>query len=134
MPHAGKGLLNHMLDGLEDKSHLKFEAFKKGRFSLDGHSMLIRKTGDSYSFFDPNRGEFTQLSIDDLCELINESMRTYKANHMCFLDAKSFTADLRKKMGTDYSPFIDEQDLIHDIQRWGDEELDSLYQMLEVRG
>ena len=83
-------VLNRKLDSLEDGSYIKFMAYKKGWFSLNGHAMVIKKTGDRYSFFDPNFGEKHHLDQAKLCAQINNSMATYQATHMAFIDGRKY--------------------------------------------
>lgn len=91
---VNQALLQEKLNGLEDGFYIKFIVFQKGFLSMEGHSMLIKKTGETYAFFDPNVGEEQSLDIDALCNKINASMLSYKGSKMVFLDGKQFIQEL----------------------------------------
>jgi hypothetical protein len=68
-----KGLID-----IDDGETLKLEVFKRGCFTLSGHSLLIKKLdGNNYIFFDPNRGEDRNLSFYELSNKINEQLRIH---------------------------------------------------------
>lgn len=86
-----RDMLSEKLSQLDTGFHIKFLAFRKSGFSMNGHSMLIKKTGDNqYTFFDPNHGEYMGLTVDELAQKINHATKEQCANHMAFLDAKEF--------------------------------------------
>ncbi|MFT4058045.1 MAG: hypothetical protein QM652_00695 [Legionella sp.] len=87
-------LLKNKLDALPDNFYINFSVFEKKRFSFSGHSMIIKKTGDSFSFFDPNYGEYRKLNFRELCDKINAAMKEYKGTAMVFLNAKNFIKEL----------------------------------------
>ena len=78
------------VEALADGSYIKFMVFSKNIFGFNGHSMLIKKTGKTFSFFDPNFGETFNLDLPSLCECINKKMLEYQASNMAFLDGKKF--------------------------------------------
>lgn len=83
-----QAVLGKKLDELEDGSYIKFMRFSKGWTGFDGHAMVIKKTGKTFSFFDPNVGETFNLSLPRLCKCINEA-KSY-GTHMAFIDGKKF--------------------------------------------
>ncbi len=92
---VNKPLLINKLSKLEDHTYIKFNVFAKRNFVFEGHSMLIKKTGDTYSFFDPNEGEYTNMDIDALCEKINDGMQKYQATHMAFMHGNKYIEHLK---------------------------------------
>ena len=87
-------VLKTKLESLEEGSYIKFMTFKKGLFSFQGHAMVIKKTGNNYSFFDPNKGEYPSLSAHEIGDKVNESMQEWGATHMAFLDGKKHIQSL----------------------------------------
>ena len=86
--------LKTALDKLAVGDYVKFETFKRDGIYLEGHSMLIKKTSeDSYSYFDPNKGEYQDLTIDKLCVHINNARDDY-GDRIAFMDAKAFFQDI----------------------------------------
>lgn len=104
-----KEMLSERLGQLDNGFYIKFFAFRKNGFSMEGHSMLIKKIGDNqYTFFDPNHGEYMGLNIDELVEKINSATKEHRANHMAFLDAREFLNSYQieeKEIASDYSNF-----------------------------
>lgn len=91
---VNQNLLQPKLDELADGTYIKFMVFNKKLFGFEGHSMVIKKTDEHFSFFDPNKGEQTDLTFTALCDVINESIEKYNANNIAFLDAKQFILKL----------------------------------------
>ncbi|WP_058507025.1 hypothetical protein [Legionella quinlivanii] len=87
--------LAEKLDALPDGHYVKFSVFRKERFEFEGHSMVIKKTNESYSFFDPNEGEYIDLSFDELCQKINHAMQKNNGTHMAFIDGKAYVESLQ---------------------------------------
>ena len=83
---VNQSVLEKKLESLDDGSYIKFMTFTKGVLSFQGHSMVIKKTGNTFSFFDPNKGEMLNLKPTDLCQQINHSMKEWNATHMAFID------------------------------------------------
>jgi hypothetical protein len=70
--------------------YIKMFVFKKVFLSASGHSTLIKKLDDNtYSFFDPDHGEYMGLSFSDLVQKINV-VANFGYTHMVFLDAAEF--------------------------------------------
>ncbi|HHF7375857.1 hypothetical protein [Legionella bozemanae] len=95
----GKQLAPHLftkkLDKLEPGTYIKFMAFSKSFGKMEGHSMLIKKNhNNTYSFFDPNKGEQLELSSLELCTKLNKSLKLYDATHMAFLDGLKYIKSL----------------------------------------
>lgn len=87
-------MLSERLNELEIGFYVKFLAFEKHGLSIVGHSMLIKKMDDAtYSFFDPDHGEYLNLNINELAEKIDKSTYEQSANQMVFLDAREFVND-----------------------------------------
>ncbi|MCE2983956.1 MAG: hypothetical protein LW832_10390 [Parachlamydia sp.] len=81
--NVNRQLISDKFANLDEKEVLKFEVFKRGFFSARGHSMLIQKTSaDHYLFFDPNNGEYRELTFDDLINKINQALLTYSGNEI----------------------------------------------------
>lgn len=88
-------LFTKKLDALEVGCYIKFMVFTKSFGKMEGHSMLIKKNqDDTYSFFDPNKGEQLKLSSPDLCLKLNKSLKLYNATHMTFLDGLQYIKTL----------------------------------------
>lgn len=69
--------------------------FTKSYGKMEGHSMLIKKNQDNtYSFFDPNKGEQLKLSSSELCLKLNKSLKLYNATHMAFVDGLKYIKSL----------------------------------------
>ncbi|WP_147287620.1 hypothetical protein [Legionella birminghamensis] len=94
---VNESALAEKLDALPDGHYVKFSVFKKTFFDFEGHSMVIKKTKDSYSFFDPNEGEYTELAFTELCEKINEAMRKHQGTHMAFMDGEAYVKSLQQE-------------------------------------
>ncbi len=103
-------LLKRKLDLLDDGTYIKFQAFKKTYFGFQGHSMVIKKTGDLFSFFDPNGGETFDLDLNGLCHQINSSMAG--ATHMSFLDGKKYIQSVMFEKNT-LSPLSGQEEAQH---------------------
>ncbi|MBA4697788.1 MAG: hypothetical protein H2069_10515 [Legionella sp.] len=87
-------LLYSKLNSLTDGFYIKFMVFNKKLLSFEGHSMVIKKIGELFSFFDPNEGEQTDLTFANLCQIMNKSINKYHANNIALLDAKQFILKL----------------------------------------
>ena len=90
--HVDEVVLGNKLDTLDEGSYIKFMTFSMTWTGFQGHSMVIKKTGNTFSFFDPNEGETFGLSLSRLCERINGCMdsglRPY--DRMAFVDGNQF--------------------------------------------
>lgn len=91
---VNQALISEKFNALDDSTYIKFMVFHKTYTTFTGHSMLIKKTGNAFSFFDPNKGEYCNLNMAQLCKKINEAMIDHDGTHMCFMDAKKFVANL----------------------------------------
>ncbi|KTD66114.1 hypothetical protein [Legionella spiritensis] len=100
---VNRPLLAEKLDAMEKGSYIKFFAFsKKGFLGLEGHSMVIKKTGDdAYSFFDPNSGEEKKLGIKKLADRIDTAIVTYEATRIAFIDGQRYVQDLDYQLSND---------------------------------
>lgn len=98
-------LLKSKLDALPDNFYIKFMIFNKDIFGFKGHSMVIKKTGDAFSFFDPNKGEETNLDFEELCTQINGAIDKHNAESIAFLDAEKFISELVNVSQTELSIF-----------------------------
>lgn len=79
------------LSELPSGFYIKLFVFTKKFLSASGHSTLIKKLDDNtYSFFDPDRGEYMGLNFNELVQKINE-VANAGYNHMLFLDAAEFS-------------------------------------------
>ncbi|WP_454780356.1 hypothetical protein [Legionella sp. WA2022007384] len=88
-------LFTKKLDELEAGTYIKFMAFSKSFGRMVGHSMLIKKNSDNtYSFFDPNKGEHLELTSVEICNKLNKSLKLYDATHMAFLDGLKYIRSL----------------------------------------
>jgi hypothetical protein len=88
---VNQSMLSEKLNTLDRGFYIKLFVFKKNGLNMEGHSMLIKKMhDDKYSFFDPNHGEYINLTIDELAEKINGATEEHAANQIVFLDAKAF--------------------------------------------
>ncbi|AUH73416.1 hypothetical protein [Legionella sainthelensi] len=92
------------LDELEVGCYIKFMAFTKSFGKMEGHSMLIKKNQDNtYSFFDPNKGEQLKLSASELCLKLNKSLKLYNATHMTFLDGLKYIKSLNQPASNEWN-------------------------------
>lgn len=82
--------LTDSLGAMADGSYIKFMAFNKSLKGISGHSMLIKKTGESYAFFDPNSGETQNLSFNGLCNKIDQYMSLSSYNNMALIDGNRY--------------------------------------------
>lgn len=80
---VNKEILKKGLENIENGETLKLEVFKRGCFKLVGHSLLMKKIENNiYIFFDPNQGEYRDLSFSELCNKINEQLRVHDATNI----------------------------------------------------
>ncbi|STY29508.1 Gala protein type 1, 3 or 4 [Legionella wadsworthii] len=99
-------LLKDQLDALEKGCYVKFIAFAKSLGKMEGHSMLIKKNPDNtYSFFDPNKGEYLLLNPQELCSKLNKALRLNNATHMAFLDGVQYIKKLNKSAARESPAF-----------------------------
>ena len=86
-------LLKKRFSELPDNFYIKFFAYDKALNKLSGHSMVIKKTGNTYSFFDPNFCEVQKQDIDQLITLISAS-QVHGAN-LAFVDGVAYINSLQ---------------------------------------
>jgi len=101
---VNQAVLADKLDTLGEGSYIKFMTFSRGLLGFSGHAMVIKKTGNTFSFFDPNAGEQFDLNLLSLCEQINKAMRgfgNHKPTHMAFLDGNKFIQHVNGLYQTD---------------------------------
>ncbi len=92
-------LLIEKFSTLPDNHYTKFMAITRQWFCLNGHVMVIKKTGkDQFSFFDPNGGETFNFTAAALAELVYEKRAQYQATHMVFMDGQQYINDIRPKI------------------------------------
>lgn len=88
-------LLAKKLDELDVGCYIKFAVFTKSFGEMAGHSMLIKKdSANSYSFFDPNKGEYSNLNVSELGLKLNKAVQLNNATHMAFLDGTKYLNSL----------------------------------------
>lgn len=93
---------NAKFENLEVGCYVKFFVFHKTTFGYGprSHSLLIKKTDYGlYSFFDPNHGEFSDLTINELSAAINYASSEWNATHMAFINGDRYIDSLSKKPG-----------------------------------
>ncbi|WP_058498279.1 hypothetical protein [Legionella gratiana] len=88
-------LLSSKLDNVNNNAYIKFFVFSKSIFSFKGHSMLIKKTGNDFTFFDPNQGVFTHLSVAELCKKLSQAYEKHKGTNMAFIDGNKYIDSLQ---------------------------------------
>ena len=96
---AHSAALERQLHALEDGSYIKFMVFRRGWFEFTGHALAIKKTGDSFSFFDPNVGETFDLNFSQLCHCIMAAKKTYNGTSLAFLDGNTFVKTIADRIG-----------------------------------
>lgn len=94
---VNKEILKNGLEKTPDQETLKLEVFNKEFFHLTGHSMLIKKTGKNYIFFDPNFGEYRNVSFIDLCTAINNCLNREHGTNLLFIRGSDFLKRLPRK-------------------------------------
>lgn len=93
-------LLKAGLAGIENETTLKLEVFSKRGASFSGHSLLVKKVkDDNFVFFDPNEGEFRNLTVEQLMEKIQVQVRRFNGTDI-YLTRGS---DYLKRMGIEAS-------------------------------
>jgi len=93
-------LLHHGLDTITEGETLKLEVFSRGCLSLEGHSMLIKKmANDKYIFFDPNVGEYRDVSFDELINRINTQIHFLQGTDIFLMRGKDYLKRLQGKIG-----------------------------------
>ena len=91
-------MLEKGLSKIEEGQILKVEVFNKGIFSLNGHSVLIKKDKDNkFIFFDPNRGEFRDLTLAELRDKLNVVLAEHKGTDIFFIRGEDFIKRLQDK-------------------------------------
>ncbi|MCW8384691.1 hypothetical protein OQJ15_00075 [Fluoribacter dumoffii] len=95
-------LLTAKLNELEVGGYIKFMVFSKSLGKMEGHSMLIKKNSDNtFSFFDPNKGEYEKLSAPQLCIKLNKAMKFYDGTHMSFIDGVKYIKSITQQSAKD---------------------------------
>ncbi len=90
-------LFQKKLKEIKINETLKFEVFSKTLTGLEGHSMLIKKTGEeTYIFFDPNEGADLNLNLNDLTEKVNSALNEYRGTDLFFTKGSDFLKRLPK--------------------------------------
>jgi hypothetical protein len=90
------------VEQLTPDSYIKFFTFQKTHtgYSSQSHALLIKKINqNTYSFFDPNHGEFSQLDINKLMIAINYTARAWQASHIAFIDGNRYVNSLHQRPG-----------------------------------
>lgn len=90
-------LIQSKLDALDDGAYVKLLLFNKTAKNFQGHSTLIKKTGDNYSFFEPSFGEFLELNLAQLIGKIEQSIKIGNANGVAMLNGQHYAALLLNK-------------------------------------
>lgn len=85
-------LIAEGLKRVEKGETLKVETFSKDSWRLSGHSLLVKKVNDdNYTFFDPNQGEYRDLSGEALLDKIRDANAF---SNLLFMRASGFLKDL----------------------------------------
>lgn len=86
-------LLVEGLMRVEKGETLKLEGFSLGLRGIDGHSMLIKKiSANNYIFFDPNFGEYRDLSLEEIISKISLQATLY--GNIVLMREDGFLADV----------------------------------------
>ncbi len=100
--NLNRDLIRPQLENIEVGAYIKIEVIQSSFMTLAGHSLLIKKTGidgsgkSVYSFFDPNQGEFVNLSLDKVCDHLDLQLNQWDAKDIVFLDGKKYLKKLEK--------------------------------------
>lgn len=87
-----KGLIN-----VPEGETLKLGVITRCFLSLNGHSLLVKKTGrDAFILFDPNSGEHRGLTFIQLCDAIDHQITRLRGKDILFIQGKDYLARLRQ--------------------------------------
>ena len=92
--------LENALASVNDGGYIKIFFFSDDKFMFKGHSMLIKKMGATFPFFDPNHGEKFNMSLSDVCALIYADWGDGFSKFV-LMDGKKFIESIRSKMPED---------------------------------
>lgn len=80
---VNREILKNGLDTIENGTVLKLEVFEVGCFKFVGHSMLVKKIeSENYIFFNPDHGEYRNLSFSELCNKIDEQLTVQQGTNI----------------------------------------------------
>lgn len=96
--HVNREILKNGLKTIDEGETLKLEVFSQHGFNLEGHSLLVKKTTeDDYIFFDPNFGEYRNLSIEGLGNKIDKAFETYNGTNILLMRGKDYLQRLQNE-------------------------------------
>lgn len=88
-------ILEKGLNQLEEGEVIKLEVFSKNGLDFSGHSLLFKKMAkDDYIFFDPNEGEYRNLSFNQLSNHIDEQLAMFNGTDVLLIKGKKFLGRL----------------------------------------
>ncbi|GHM58838.1 MAG: hypothetical protein sGL2_09880 [Candidatus Mesenet longicola] len=71
----------HTMEDIKIGTYINFYVLNQIGENINGHAMLITKNkDDDFAFFDPSRGIMLNLTIDELFELVNDTLRFLEEN------------------------------------------------------
>lgn len=80
---------------LQENTYLKTMLTRKKNFKFAGHVILIKKiTNENYALFDPNAGEYINLTPQALCQKVSEIFKTYSCDSIFFINNKKYLNSL----------------------------------------
>ena len=98
---VNRQILKKGLKDIKEGVSLKLEILKKSGFNFSGHSLLIKKMpNNKYAFFDPNNGEYQNLSFIQLSDHIDRQLELINGTDIFIMRGKDYLKRLEKRIGT----------------------------------
>ncbi len=93
---VNREMLSEGLARLRVGEQIKVHIFNKSGINFTGHSMLIKKMSNTeFIFFDPDQGEFRDLSFSKLCDRIDFRLKYYNGTHIFLAFGQAFLNRLK---------------------------------------
>jgi len=88
---VNRELLKKEVKIIAEEETIKLHVFHRNWTQFEGHSLLIKKMpGDKYAIFDPNTGEDRRLSFPQLCDRIDQQLKSLVGTNLFFMKGETF--------------------------------------------
>jgi uncharacterized protein YjbI with pentapeptide repeats len=92
-------ILDKYLSDLPLYEYVKYFSYAKRGLKFTGHTCLVKKTGsDTFSLFDPNQGEYCNLSVGELASLMDVIAWGFNNTDMLLQRTESFKKHLQNNV------------------------------------
>ncbi len=97
---VNRKMLEKGLSTIAPGTSLKLQVIIRDFLGFSGHSMLIKKLADeNYILFDPNAGEYRNLSLDKVSDIIDQQLSTFEATDIYLTKGECFLKRLQTTLG-----------------------------------